>query len=75
MSDWQEKLASFLEFNDRVVLPNAGSVSKKDADAFAKNEYEQFADLRRLAAETQGCQETIQALENLSRKGVNSKAP
>jgi hypothetical protein len=43
MKDWQEKLDEFLRFNDRRVLAGAGKVSKKDADAFARQEYEKFA--------------------------------
>lgn len=32
MQDWEQKLDEFLRFNDRDVLPNAGSVSKQAAD-------------------------------------------
>lgn len=54
MSDWQKKLDDFLAFNDRDVLPNAGSVSKKIADEFARHEYEVFASQRRELQEQQG---------------------
>lgn len=32
LRDWQQKLDEFLRFNERDVLPNAGSVSRKQAD-------------------------------------------
>lgn len=34
LKDWEEKLNAFLTFNDRKVLPNAGSLSKKQAGIF-----------------------------------------
>src|SRR5690606_14297558 len=42
LKDWQIKLDQFLEFNERQVLDNAGSVSKKTADEKAFAEYERF---------------------------------
>ncbi len=47
MKEWEQKLDDFLRFNDRNVLPNAGSVSKKEADNFARTQYEQFEVSRR----------------------------
>lgn len=29
MKDWEQRLDEFLRFNDRNVLPHAGSISKK----------------------------------------------
>jgi hypothetical protein len=52
MQDWADKLDDFLRFNDRAVLNNAGSVSKKQAEAKASLEYEQFAETRRALKET-----------------------
>lgn len=68
MTDWQQKLDSFLEFNERQVLDNAGSITKKDADSYAKLEYDHFDQQRRLEAEQQGYEDTIKALEDLSKK-------
>ncbi|WP_211923388.1 RhuM family protein [Pseudoduganella ginsengisoli] len=42
MKDWAEKLDAFLKFNDRDVPEGAGRVSKKQADAHAEDQYEQF---------------------------------
>ncbi len=51
MQDWADKLDDFLRFNDRAVLSNAGRVSKKQAEAKASLEYEQFAETRRALKE------------------------
>ncbi|MCG7904839.1 MAG: virulence RhuM family protein, partial [Candidatus Thiodiazotropha weberae] len=72
LRDWQEKLDQFLSFNEREVLPNAGSVSKKEADEKAKREYDGFAARRRDALEQEGAAETIKALEELSKKPPKS---
>lgn len=63
MGDWERKLDEFLAFNDRQVLPHAGSVSKKDADEFAKQEYDHFAQRRREYKEAIGLEESIKQLE------------
>ena len=63
MKDWGQKLNQFLKFNDRRVLPDAGKVSKQEADDFAKNEYDRFAKRRRQYKETLGEAESIKALE------------
>jgi len=67
MKDWEQKLDEFLRFNDRNVLTNAGRMSKKEADFFAKNQYEQFAERRREHKESEGYKEAIRQLEDVSR--------
>jgi hypothetical protein len=42
MRDWIVKLDSFLQFTEREILNDAGTVSAEIAKAFAKNEYENF---------------------------------
>lgn len=54
LKDWLTKLDDFLRFNDRDVLTNAGGTSKKDADDFARDQYEQFAQRRRALLEAEG---------------------
>lgn len=39
LRDWEAKLNDFLRFNERRVLPNAGTISKEKADARAELEY------------------------------------
>jgi len=67
MKDWEWKLDEFLAFNDRKVLPGAGSVSKKDADDFAKDEYDRFAQRRREYKEAIGQEESIKQLEEAAK--------
>ena len=63
LKDWAEKLDAFLKFNDRNVLNGAGRVSKKQADAHAEGEYEQFAAQRRAFLEAEGAEVNVRALE------------
>jgi len=63
MKDWEQKLDEFLLFNDRKVLPNAGKVSKQNAEGHAKAEYERFESRRRAYKESIGEAETIKQLE------------
>ena len=42
MSSWDEKLDSFLEFNDYKILDDLGQVSHKEAKALAEAEYDKF---------------------------------
>jgi hypothetical protein len=67
MKDWERKLDEFLHFNDRNVLPNAGTVSKKRAEDHARGEYDQFAKRRREYKEALGEEESIKALEEVAR--------
>ena len=68
MKDWEQRLNDFLQFNDRNVLTNAGSISKADADAFAQEQYDRFADRRRAFKEAQGEQDALNALEDAAKK-------
>jgi len=69
LKDWEKKLDSFLEFNDRDVLKNFGNISKKEADKKAKGEYKKFSAKRREKREAIGAIENIKALENLAKRG------
>ena len=67
LRDWQTKLDEFLRFNERRVLPDAGSVSKKTADAKALAEFEGFAAARRHERELLGEADSMKALEQAAR--------
>jgi hypothetical protein len=67
LKDWPERLDAFLSFNDRDVLPGLGSVSRDAAEQRALAAYEQFNELRRLAAEEQGADDAMAALEDAAR--------
>ena len=60
-------LDEFLRFNERRVLPDAGSVSKKTADAKALAEFEGFAAARRHERELLGEADSMKALEQAAR--------
>lgn len=68
MDDWRQKLDDFLHFNDRDVLSNAGTVGKKEADAFAKEEYEKFVRRRREYKEITGREDSFKQLEAASKR-------
>jgi hypothetical protein len=67
MKDWEQRLNDFLQFNQRDVLTNAGIISKADADAFAQDQYDRFAERRRAFKEAQGEQDAIKALEDAAK--------
>lgn len=46
MKDWQEKLNSFLQFNQRAILEHSGKISMKVARAKALEQYQAFSRLR-----------------------------
>lgn len=63
MRDWPVKLDEFLRFNERRVLPDAGSMTPEAANTKAGAEYEAFATRRRALAEEKGEADNIKALE------------
>ena len=73
LKDWAEKLDAFLKFNDRDVLEGAGRVSKKQADAHAEGQYEQFAAQRRALLEAEGAEFNVRALEDAAKALPQSK--
>jgi hypothetical protein len=54
MADWTALLDKFLRDTELPVLTHAGSVRHEDALAWANEQYDAFADRRRLAAEAAG---------------------
>ena len=68
LKDWETKLNEFLRFNDRSVLPNAGKVSKGEADTMARQEYERFAAQRRLELEAQAEEDGFRNLEHTVKR-------
>ena len=67
LKDWAERLDAFLAFNERDVLTGAGRISKKQADAHAENQYEQFAVQRRTLLEAEGADANVRALEDAAK--------
>ena len=54
LRDWRAKLDDFLRFNERKVLPDAGRVSREEADRLAGKQYQLFEQGRRAELEAQG---------------------
>lgn len=67
LKDWAERLDAFLKFNDREVLDGAGRVSRRQANARAEEEYEQFAVQRRALLESEGEASSLRFLEDVAR--------
>jgi hypothetical protein len=68
LRDWETKLNEFLAFNERRILPDAGTVSKEEADARAGAEYEEFAARRRAYLEAEGELSAVQAFEDQAKQ-------
>eukprot|EP00828_Plagiopyla_frontata_P022500 TRINITY_DN29090_c0_g1_i1.p2 TRINITY_DN29090_c0_g1~~TRINITY_DN29090_c0_g1_i1.p2 ORF type:complete len:132 (-),score=5.34 TRINITY_DN29090_c0_g1_i1:293-688(-) len=68
MKDWQERLDAFLKFNEYKILQNAGHISKRQADDYARNQYEQFESQRRTYIENQAEEEYIKDLEEAAKQ-------
>jgi hypothetical protein len=66
LNDWRGRLDSFLSFNERAVLPDAGRVSREEAERHAEAEYERLAQRRREVAETEGLKLLEQAANQLA---------
>jgi hypothetical protein len=54
MRNWSTSLDKFLRDNDLPVLTHAGLVAHEDAQAWADEQYETFAERRRREAEAAG---------------------
>jgi hypothetical protein len=73
MRDWRAKLDEFLRFNEREVLPDAGRVTREDADRRAREQFALFEQRRRSEAEQKGEAELIGELEDLAKKAKSRK--
>ena len=68
LANWQTRLDDFLRLNERTILPNAGRVSREQADAVARQEYERFAAERRSRLEDEAEVDTFKQLEDEVKK-------
>ncbi|HOW52702.1 MAG TPA: virulence RhuM family protein [bacterium] len=68
LKDWQERLDDFLRFNERNVLPDAGTVSRDEAERRANEQYSLFEERRRSVAEAAGEAETIKMIEQAAQQ-------
>jgi hypothetical protein len=75
LNDWRTRLDEFLQFNDRNVLPDAGRVSRENADRNATEAYERFAARRRAQIEADAEDDALNQLEEVVKKLPRSKKP
>jgi hypothetical protein len=75
LKDWRTRLDEFLQFNDRNVLPDAGRVSRENADRNATEAYERFAARRRARLEADAEAEALNQLEEVVKKLPRSQKP
>ena len=68
MSDWEDKLDAFLQFNEREVLTHAGKLRADVAETLALERYESFDAARREAARLAADAEDMAALERAERQ-------
>lgn len=65
MADWEQKLDTFLTFNERDLLDHAGKISSELAQKLALEYYEEFDGNRRLKEKDSADAEDIAYLEEL----------
>ena len=75
LHNWQARLDDFLRLNERAILPDAGNVSREQADAHAEQEYERFAARRRAELEQEAEADTLKQLEAEVKKLPAAKKP
>jgi len=73
MKDWRQKTDDFLRFNEREVLPGAGTVSHESALRHAQEQYDLFAARRRQELETQA--ELVDGIQELEAKAKKLAPP
>ncbi len=78
LKDWRERLDAFLKFNERAVLPSAGTISREDAERRSEAEYAKFEERRRETAEAEGLKQLEQAakafVERKKKPGKEKKS-
>ena len=61
--------------NERAILPDAGKVSREQADAIAEQEYDRFAARRRAQLEDEAEADAFKQLEDEAKKLPDKKKP
>jgi len=73
MADWRQNVDSFIQFNERPLLQNAGRVSHEQMVQIAHERYAEFDAKRREIEAKEADAEDIKALEQLERLSKNKK--
>ena len=66
MDQWEEKLDTFLEFNEQELLTHSGKIEAEVAKKLAESRYEKFDQKRKKREAIEADQTDIKELENLS---------
>lgn len=66
MAEWSQRLDAFLAFNDRDVLANAGQVGADDAKRIARERFEAFDTVRRIADDRAAEAEHVEEIMRLT---------
>ena len=69
MKDWQEKMDSFLQFNQRAILEHSGRISMEEARAKALEQYHTFSQRRIEEGDAQAEREFEQEVKKMLAKG------
>ncbi|MDD2765538.1 MAG: virulence RhuM family protein [Opitutaceae bacterium] len=67
LADWRQKLDEFLRFHERGVLPDAGTITREEADRRALEQFDRFEERRRALAEAEG-EKALRELEEKVKK-------
>ncbi len=66
MDQWEEKLNTFLEFNEQELLTHSGKIEAEVAKKLAESRYEEFDQKRKMFEAIKADQADIKELESLS---------
>lgn len=64
MEDWSKRLDSFLEFNEKEILMNAGKISHEEAKLYAETQFEKYRIIQDRLFESDFDREMKKLLEN-----------
>lgn len=68
MDQWEEKLNTFLEFNEQELLTHSGKIEAEVAKKLAESRYDKFDKQRKKLEAIKADQEDIKELEDLARQ-------
>jgi len=69
MKDWQEKLDSFLQFNERAILEHSGRISMEEARRLALEQYQMFRPQRVAEGDSQAEKEFEEEVKRMLSRG------
>lgn len=75
LHNWQTRLDDFLRLNERAILPDAGKITREEADTIAEQEYDRYAARRRAQREDEEEVGLLLKLEEEIEKLHQAKKP